>query len=190
VKKVVTQFGDADPMEMPTGRGGGPGGPPAGAGPPAAAGAQDGERGGGERGGGERRGAGGMRMGARYLKPDPKALLGKENVKVAAGSFQADHYRTEGPRGGWLDYWLAKDAGPFGLVKLQMERPAGPAGAAGDEGGGKVLVELASKGKGAKPELTRPARPFDPEVMRARFGNRNPAAPPPGNDGRGAPMLD
>ena len=151
VKKVVTQFGDADPMEMPAGRGAGPGG-------------------------------GGMRMGARYLKPDPKALLGKENVKVAAGAFQADHYRTEGPRGGTLDYWLARDAGPFGLVKLQMERtPGGPGAGGGDEGGGKVLVELASKGKGAKPELTRPAKPFDPEAMRARWGGRGPGGAPASN---------
>ena len=30
-----------------------------------------------------------------------------------------------------------------------------------------MIVELAAKGKGAKPELTKPAKPFDPEAMRA-----------------------
>jgi hypothetical protein len=154
VKKVVTQWGDSDPMEMPPGgmgRPGGPGGP--GAGGPAA----------GSPAGGDRGGPGGGRMrGARFLKPDPKSLVGKESVKVAGGSFDAQHYKAEGPRGGIINYWLAKDAGPFGLVKLEWDRPAG-------EDDAKVVVELAAKGKGAKPELTKPAKPFDPEAMRARF---------------------
>ena len=107
--------------------------------------------------------------GARFLKPDPKTLVGKESVKVAGGSFEAQHYKAEGPRGGIINYWLAKDAGPFGLVKLEWDRPAG-------EDDAKVVVELAAKGKGAKPELTKPAKPFDPEAMRARF-NRGGGGP-------------
>jgi hypothetical protein len=146
VKSSVVQLGDADPMMMPAGR------------PPGAPGAGEAE-GRGPGAGGERRG--GMR-GARFLKPDPKTLVGKESVKVAGGSFEAQHYKAESPRGGIINYWLAKDAGPFGLVKLEWDRPAG-------EDDAKVVVELAAKGKGAKPELTKPAKPFDPEAMRARF---------------------
>jgi hypothetical protein len=153
VKKVVIQMGDTDPMEMPVG--GAMAGRPGGGGQPA-----------GGAGDGERRGGGFGRMGSRWLKPDPKALLGKETVKVAGGSFQAEHYRTEGRRGGTVDYWIAKDSGPFGLVKMEMDRPGGPDG----DDGGKLTIELSAKGKGAKPELTKPAKPFDPEAMRARFG--------------------
>jgi hypothetical protein len=166
VKKVVTQFGDGDPMEMPAGAmgrpggagAGGPGGPAAGGpGGPGAGG--PGGPGSGDRGG---PGGGGRMRGARFLKPDPKTLIGKESVKVPGGSFDAQHYKAEGPRGGIINYWLAKDAGPFGLVKLEWLRPAG-------EDDAKVIVELAAKGKGAKAELTKPAKPYDPEVMRARF---------------------
>ena len=167
VKKTVVQMGDADPMEMPApgtfggrrgGDGPGPGGPGDGAG----------------QGGGERRG-GGMR-GARYLKPDPKTLVGKETIKTAAGSFATEHYKTEGPRGGTLEYWVAKDVGPFGLVKMQIDRPGG----GGGDNDGPVVVELASRGKGAKPELTRPAKPFDPSAMRGREAPTN-------NDGASKP---
>jgi hypothetical protein len=154
VKKSVVQIGNADPMEMPAAR------------PPGARPDGDGPGGGG--GPGERRG--GMR-GARYLKPDPKTLVGKETIKVAAGSFPTEHYRTEGPRGGTVDYWVSRDVGPFGLVKLQMVRPAGDGGG-GDQGGrgdgggsGPVMVELAARGKGAKPEITKAAKPFDPAAL-------------------------
>jgi hypothetical protein len=180
VKKVVMQMGDSDPMEMPVGggwRGGPGGGGPGGGGPGAGPGGGGGPQAGG--GDGDRRG--GRRMGGRFLKPDAKSLLGKETVKVPAGAIPADHYRVDNPRGGTIDYWLARDAGPFGLVKLQLERVAGP----GEEGG-KVTYELSAKGKGAKAELTRPAKPFDPEVMRARFGGRGPGGGGPGGGGPGA----
>jgi hypothetical protein len=145
VKKVIVQMGDTDPMEMPAGGAGGPGG-----------------------GGGGERGGGGMR-GARFIKPDAKTLLGKETVKVAAGTFQTEHHRTEGRRGGFIDYWIAKESGPFGLVKLEMDRPGGGDG----DDGGKLVVELSARGKDAKPELTKAAKPFDPEAMRGRFGGGN-----------------
>jgi hypothetical protein len=155
VKKMIVQMGAADPMELPVG-----GGPPGGGGQ-----ARSGPPGGGEtRGGGG--GGGGGRMGARWIKPDPKTLVGKETVKTAAGSFQTEHYRTEGRRGGTIDYWIAKEPGPFGLVKMESDRPAGQGG----DGGGKVIIELAARGKDAKPEVTKPAKPFNPEMMRNRRG--------------------
>jgi hypothetical protein len=158
VKKMIVQMGDTDPMEMPVG-GAGPGG-------------------GGGGGEGNRGGGGGMR-GARFIKPDAKTLVGKETIKVAAGSFQTEHYRTEGRRGGHIDYWIAKEPGPFGLVKLEMDRTGGPDG----DDGGKLVVELAARGKDAKPELTKAAKPFDPEAMRGRFGGGNRG---PGNGDRPA----
>ena len=139
VKKVVAQFGDAEPMEMP--------------------------------------------KGARFLKPDPKAFVSKETVQVAAGSFAADHYRQTGPRGGTVDYWLSKDVGPFGLVKMEMARPGGAEGKTGDAGvdgkthpsgkPGKMTVELVARGDGATPDITKPAKPFDPQAMRGRWGRHH-----------------
>ena len=163
VKKSVIQMGDSDPMEMPTGGMSRPGGPGGGAAPAA----------GGE-GNAEGRRGGGMRGTARYLKPDPKNLVGKETIKVAGGSFATEHYKGEGPRGGTIEYWVSKDVGPFGLVKMEVDRPGGGPGG-GDGDGGKVLVELVAKGKGAKPEITKPVKPFDPSVMQGRGG---PGGPP------------
>jgi hypothetical protein len=161
VKKIVSQFGDNDPMEMPLP---GPGGPQAGPRP---------EGGGGPGGPGGGRGMMMGRMGARFLKPDPKKLVGKETVKLGAGSFATEHYRQEGPRGGTLDFWLSKEIGPFGLVKMELDRPAGGEG----DDGGKVTMELVGKGKDAKPEITKTAKPFDPEAMRGRWGGGGPGGP-------------
>ena len=74
IKKIVSQFGNNDPMEMPLPGAGGPGGGPGGGGP---GGAQEGRR--SEGGGGPGGGRGMMmgRMGAHFLKPDPKKLVGK-----------------------------------------------------------------------------------------------------------------
>lgn len=142
VKKVIVQMGDNDPMEMPVGGGGPPGG-----------------------GGGGDQGRG-FRPGPRFVKPDASKLVGKETIKTAAGSFKTEHYKGENPRGGTFDYWVSKDVAPLGLVKLQMQVQGGPNG----EGAGEMVMELAKSGKGAKPEVTKPAKPFDPEAMRGRFG--------------------
>jgi hypothetical protein len=183
IKKVVSQFGDNDPMEMPLPGANGPAKPEAGgagAGKPPEAG-----RGPGGPGGGPGRGMMMGRMGARYLKPDPKKLVGKETLKLAAGTFATEHYRQEGPRGGTLDFWLAKETGPFGLVKMELDRPAG---GEGPDEGGKVTMELVGKGKGAAPEITKAAKPFDPEAMRGRWGGGGPRGPGggagPGPDGK------
>lgn len=146
VKKTIMQVGDSDPMEMPARTGQGDG---------------DGQR--------------GPRINARFLKPDPKKVVGKETLKIAAGTFQTERYKDELPRGGTVEYWLAKDVFPYGVVKMEYERPAGPEG----RGGGKVSVELAARGKDAKPVITKPAKPFDPENFRRRGDGPGPSAPAP-----------
>ncbi|HEY0713539.1 MAG TPA: hypothetical protein VGF45_12750, partial [Polyangia bacterium] len=162
VKKVISQMGDQDPMEMPLG-------PPRDkAGEKPAAGEQRPHHGPGPKMGRGMGRAGGMMggMNARFLKPDPKALVGKETVTLAAGTFTAEHYRQTGPRGGTVDFWINKDVGPFGLVKMEVDRPGGP-----DDGdSGKVTFELSARGTGAKAEITKPAKPFDPAAMPGRWG--------------------
>jgi hypothetical protein len=164
VKKIVVQRPGADPMEMPT-TGMGPGGGAPGVGAP---------------GGGR----GGLR-GARFLKLDPKKLVGKETVKVAAGSFKADHYKDTTPNGATVEYWVSADVPPFGLVKLELTPPADAPTDRGPRG--PVKMELAAKGKDAKPTITKPAKPFDPEAMRGMWGGRRDGegggGPPPGAGG-------
>jgi hypothetical protein len=47
---------------------------------------------------------------SQNLKP-----LGTESVTVPAGTFMADHYKTKSND----DIWLAKDSGPWGVIKMQ-----------------------------------------------------------------------
>jgi hypothetical protein len=95
----------------------------------------------------------------KYSKPDPNTLVGKETVKVAAGSFKTAHYRTKTEQA-TIDVWVAEEAPPTGLVK--MTTSAIQAGAQQMPG---VTMELAATGKGAKPTITKAPKPFDPQKM-------------------------
>ena len=95
----------------------------------------------------------------KYSKPDPKTLVGKETIKVAAGSFKTAHYRNKTEQGA-VDVWVSEDAPPTGLVKLTTP----PMQAGGQQIPG-MAMELAAMGKGAKPIITKPPKPFDPQKM-------------------------
>lgn len=95
----------------------------------------------------------------KYSKPDPKTLVGKETIKVAAGSFKTAHYRTQ-TQHGTADVWVSEDVLPTGLVKLTTP----PMQAGGQKMPG-MTMELAATGKGAKPTITKPPKPFDPQQM-------------------------
>ncbi len=119
---------------------------------------------------------GGGVQSANFMKIDRSTLLGKESIKVAAGTFQTEHYRMKGPRGGNIDVWTSAKAGAFTLVKMELERPAGQQG--GPEG--KVTMELTAMGKDAKPEVTKAPKPYDAESFRSLFGTGprgNPSIP-------------
>jgi hypothetical protein len=95
----------------------------------------------------------------KYSKPDPKTLVGKETIKVAAGSFRTTHYRNK-TKQGTTDVWVSEQAPPTGLVKLTTS--------AVQVGGQQVpgtTMELTATGRGAKPIITKPAKPFDPQKM-------------------------
>ncbi len=104
----------------------------------------------------------------KFEKPDPKKLVGKETIKVAAGSFPTSHYRDSHPQG-TIDIWISDQIPPLGLVKL-MVTPK--------EAGGqmpKVSMELSGKGKDAKAQITKKPKPFDPAAMMGMA--RPPSAP-------------
>jgi hypothetical protein len=95
----------------------------------------------------------------QYTKPDPKTVVGKETIKVPAGSFKTTHYRNKTAQG-TMDAWMSESVAPTGLVKLEM---------AGMQANGQPLpamvMELNASGKGAKPVITKPPKPFDPQKM-------------------------
>ena len=95
----------------------------------------------------------------KYSKPDPSTLVGKETIKVAAGSFKTSHYRNQTEQGP-VDVWVSEAVLPTGLVKLTT--PSMQAGAQQVPG---MVMELAATGKGAKPTITKPPKPFDPQKM-------------------------
>jgi hypothetical protein len=95
----------------------------------------------------------------KYSKPDPSTLVGKETIKVAAGSFKTAHYRNKTEHG-TADVWVSEDVLPTGLVKLTTP----PMQSGGQQVPG-MTMELAATGKGAKPTITKKPGPFDPQKM-------------------------
>lgn len=108
----------------------------------------------------------------KFQKPDPKKLVGKEEIKVGAGTFKAQHYREQTAQG-FVDAWVSEDVPPLGIIKaVNTPNP----GAKGPNGTPipAMTMELVARGKDAKPLITKPAKPFDP----AAFGGPPGGAPP------------
>ena len=97
-----------------------------------------------------------------YPCADPKKLVGTEMVSVRAGLFKAKHYRYRTAYGETVDYWIDDSVPPIGLVKLEAEQKQHSA----FRGGFKF--ELVETGSGAIPQVTRPAQPFDPALLKKR----------------------
>jgi hypothetical protein len=110
----------------------------------------------------------------RFEKPDPKKLVAKEKIKVAAGSYATSHYRDTIEHG-TVDTWISETIPPLGLVKMTMTpKPGAPAGPGGPPRG--MTLELSGTGSGAKPVITKQAKPFDPAMFGMGGGH---GAPPP-----------
>ena len=98
--------------------------------------------------------------GQKFQNPDPKKLVGRETIRVAAGSFDTSHYR-EIWEGSTIDAWLSDRVPPLGVVRTTVT-PTG--GATGPEGKPMPMVtmELVAHGQNARPVITRAPRPFTP----------------------------
>ena len=104
----------------------------------------------------------------KFQHPDAKNLVGKEEIKVAAGTFQASHYREKNAMG-TVDVCVNETVPPLGLVKVitapdvdksapdAMQIPA-------------ATMELSATGKGAKPVITKKPKPFDAKKMSGLVG--------------------
>ena len=93
----------------------------------------------------------------KFEQPDPKKLVGKETINVAAGSFATSHYRDNTERG-TLDIWISETIPPLGVVKMTLAPSPGAQMP-------PVTMELSAKGKDAKPTITKTPKPFDPAMM-------------------------
>jgi hypothetical protein len=111
----------------------------------------------------------------QFTKPDPKRLVGTEKIEVRGGSFKTKHYREKTAAGDTYDFWVNDGVMPLGLVKLSGEQKENPS----MKGGFKF--ELLARGKDAKPQITKPAKPFDQgALMKQITGGRAGGAPPGG----------
>jgi hypothetical protein len=73
--------------------------------------------------------------------------LGSESITVPAGTFTAEHYRA---KDGSSDTWIAKNAGPYGLVKHQGKETT------------MVLTKVYSD---YKDKITGTPQPFNPMML-------------------------
>lgn len=111
----------------------------------------------------------------RFQKPDPKKLVGKETIKVGAGSFSTGHYRDNVEQG-TIDVWVNETIPPLGLVKMTLTPKSGAGG---------MSIELTAKGTGAKPAITKEAKPFNPAMFGMPGGGPgNPHGGPPPPEGK------
>ena len=109
----------------------------------------------------------------KFQKPDARALMGKETVKVPAGTFKTTHYR-EHTTSGTVDVWVNEEVLPLGLVKVVTTPEPEPARSKLPRSP-RLVMELAGTGTGAKPTVTKPAKPFDlQQVMGGAAGADNP----------------
>jgi hypothetical protein len=106
----------------------------------------------------------------KYSKPDPSTMVGKETIKVAAGSFKTTHYRSNTPQG-IVDVWVSEEVAPTGMVKLMS---SGAMGTGSGQPPG-MMMELVEKGKGAKPIITKAPKPYDSQKA---MGGMVPAGDP------------
>jgi hypothetical protein len=86
-------------------------------------------------------------QGQKFEKPDPKKLVGKENLKVPAGSFATSHYRDVHDQA-TVDFWVSEALPPLGLVKMTVTPKPGAQAP-------KVSFELSAKGSDAKATVTK-----------------------------------
>jgi hypothetical protein len=104
--------------------------------------------------------------GQKFQNPDPKKLVGKETITVAAGTFAANHYKDVLPDS-TVDSWLSDEVPPLGVVKIQST-PRPDATGPGGRPLPPVTMELVARGKDAKPAITRAPKPFTPGAAEQR----------------------
>jgi len=104
----------------------------------------------------------------KFQHPEEKNLVGKEDIKVAAGSFKTSHYREKNAMG-TVDIWVNETVFPLGIVKV-LTSPEVDKNAPAAMQVPAATMELSSTGKGAKPVITKKPQPFDEKKMGGLVG--------------------
>jgi hypothetical protein len=99
----------------------------------------------------------------RFQRPDDKNLVGKEELKVAAGTFQTRHYREKNTMG-TVDIWVSESVPPLGVVKV-LTTPEVDKSAPEAMQIPAATMELAGTGTGDKPAITKKPKPYDEKKM-------------------------
>ena len=99
----------------------------------------------------------------KFQKPDPKTLIGPEEIKVPAGSFKTLHYRETNAMA-TVDVWVSDEVPPLGMVKVVNTPKVNPKDPPAMQVGPSTM-ELSAMGKGQKPVITKKPKPFDPKKM-------------------------
>jgi len=95
----------------------------------------------------------------KFKKPDPKAMVGREEIGLGAKKLKVERYRETSPNGNVVDIWISKEVPPFGVVRLETRPPVQKGESA--PAPLKMKMELVSYGKDAKPSITDPSKAVD-----------------------------
>ena len=104
----------------------------------------------------------------KFQRADDKNLVGKEEIKVAAGTYKTSHYREKNANGA-VDIWVNETVYPLGIVKV-LTTPEVDKKAPAAMQVPPATMELAATGKGAKPAITKKPGPFDEKKMGGLVG--------------------
>jgi len=113
---------------------------------------------------------------APYPDLDRRTFIGEEEVSVRAGTFRSKRYRYKTSFDETVDVWINDTLWPTCVIKLDAELKQPWLS-------GRFTNELIATGTGATRKITRPAIPWNVEVLKKRGEAqraRPPAAPPPG----------
>jgi hypothetical protein len=104
----------------------------------------------------------------RFQRPDDNNLVGKEEIKVAAGTFQTRHYREKNAMG-TVDIWVSENVPPLGVVKV-LTTPEVDKSAPESMRIPPATMELSGTGTGEKPAITKKPKPYDEKKMGGLVG--------------------
>jgi hypothetical protein len=111
-----------------------------------------------------------------YPDLDRRTLIGEEEISVRAGTFRTTRYRYKTPLDETVDVWINDTLWPACVVKLDADLKQPWVS-------GRYSVEAIATGTGATPKITRPAIPWNVEVLKKcaeAERARTPATSPPG----------
>jgi hypothetical protein len=97
---------------------------------------------------------------------DPNSLVGSDDISVRGGSFSAKRYHYLTRYGENVDAWVSDGAWPTCLIRLDAEQKQTTLEP------DRFRYELIATGGDAKAQITKPAVPYDVQVLKKRDDER------------------